>query len=131
MNDIISDLGFAPNAVFDAVQKMLHQQVRSKGFWDHETVGIGGIHNPSIPFEKLMLIVSELAEAAEELRKPRWRDMTYYGTNGKPEGIAPELADAMIRLFDLAEWLEISLIDSIIEKDAYNRTREHLHGKLA
>lgn len=114
-----------PSDDLDALQVQLHAQVRSKGFWDHAT------NNPSIIQEKLMLIVGELGEASEELRKDGDVNYTYYREDGKPEGFQFELADALIRLLDLAEWCGISMADAVEKKDAYNRTRPFMHGKLA
>ena len=48
--------------------------------------------------EIVALIHSELSEALEEYRCSR--PMVWYGENGKPEGIAIELLDAVIRILD-------------------------------
>lgn len=50
---------------------------------------------------------------------------------GKPEGFPMELADALIRLCDLAEDVGVDLAGAAELKAAYNRTREFLHGKTA
>ena len=77
--------------------------------------------------EKLMLIVSELAEALEEYRKGiPVRDI--YWTD-KPEGFAVELADAVIRIAELAEALQLPLITAIEMKQSANETRPFKHGK--
>lgn len=78
---------------------------------------------------KVMLIVSELAEAAEELRDGFAPDETYYSDGGKPEGFAVELADAVIRAYGLAEMLGVDLDSLIEEKFSYNKTRGYKHGK--
>ena len=39
-----------------------------------------------------------------------------------------ELADAVIRIFDLAGLLKIQIGSYILEKHKYNRTRPHRHG---
>lgn len=64
----------------------------------------------------LMLITTEVAEAAEEAR------------NGTLEKFGTELADIAIRLFDMAYALEIDLGKAIIEKMYVNRIRPMLHG---
>ena len=80
---------------------------------------------------KVMLIVSELAEAAEELRDGFAPDETYYSDGGKPEGFAVELADAVIRAYGLAEMLGVDLDSLIEEKLDFNKTRGRMHnGKL-
>lgn len=93
---------------------------------------------------KLMLMVSELVEAHDELRNGHAADKTYYPTAGmesdsnvlvmakrglfKPEGVPSELADTVIRIFDFCYTEGIDLGAIIEEKIAYNRTRERMHG---
>jgi hypothetical protein len=94
---------------------------------------------------KLLLIVSEVIEAHDEIRSGHAADETYYPTKQattdawlagesdsmlyKPEGVPSEIADAVIRCFDFAYTEGFSLADIIIEKLQYNATRERLHGK--
>ena len=88
-----------------------------------------GAENTNIP-TKLMLIVCEAAEAMEDFRK-KGADpskMTY-SEKLKPEGFPSELADILIRVGDLAGILGIDLEAAVVEKMAYNRTREYMHGK--
>ena len=47
---------------------------------------------------------------------------------GKPQGIASELADVLIRLVDMADEHEIPLIQAVLDKHAYNQTRPYRHG---
>ena len=69
--------------------------------------------------EMLMLIVSELAEAMEGHRKNLmddklpWRKM-----------FEVEIVDALIRILDLGEGLELDLGGAFVEKMAYNAQRE-------
>lgn len=92
---------------------------------------------------KVGLIMSEGAEALEELRSGRPVDQNYYTHNGvetdfstrgnnelnKPEGVPSEIADIVIRCFDFADEAGFSLINVILEKLDYNDTRSRLHGK--
>ena len=92
---------------------------------------------------KVGLIMSEGAEALEELRSGRPVDQNYYTHNGvetdfstrgnnelnKPEGVPSEIADIVIRCFDFADEAGFSLIEVILEKLDYNDTRSRLHGK--
>lgn len=78
----------------------------------------------------LALVTTEVAEAIEEVRAGRFGE--WRGENGKPEGLPAELADVVIRCFDLAEGLGIDLAGAIERKHAYNASRPARHGgKLA
>ena len=78
------------------------------------------------PLEMHALITTEIAEATEAVRLgiPAITII-----DGKPEGEAVELADAMIRIlnyFTEMGWDAAFLIEM---KNNYNKTREPLHGK--
>jgi NTP pyrophosphatase (non-canonical NTP hydrolase) len=84
----------------------------------------------------LMLIVTELAEAMEDYRKPanpaiplrQSLQTVHFENGGKPCGFPSELADAIIRIGHLAAFLGIDLSDEVERKMAYNATRPFLHG---
>lgn len=92
---------------------------------------------------KVSLIMSEGAEALEELRSGRSANESYYtdsngneaprlsvnATPNKPEGVPSEIADIVIRCFDFADEAGFSLITAILEKLAYNDTRARMHGR--
>jgi len=91
---------------------------------------------------KLMLMVSELVEAHDEIRTGHAANETYHpdapapGTITtaevklyKPEGVPSELADTVIRILDFCYTEKIDLGQIIEEKLAYNRTRAYKHGK--
>jgi NTP pyrophosphatase (non-canonical NTP hydrolase) len=87
-----------------------------------------GFHSPApTKLEALMLIVSEIAEACEEIRAGKPIE---YVENGKPEGLGVEMADAVIRIADFCGYHGINLQDIIARKMAFNQTREYKHGKL-
>lgn len=69
--------------------------------------------------ELLMLVVSELAEALEGHRKSLRDDKLPL----RPM-LEVELADALIRLCDMAAGLQLDLGGAVHEKLAYNRNRE-------
>lgn len=75
--------------------------------------------------ECLMLMVSEISEALEEYRN---NAEAYYVKDGKPEGVAVELADAMIRILDYCGFYNINIGEIMIEKMRYNETRPYRHG---
>lgn len=74
----------------DFFSEEVHTLARVKGWWDR----------PRSNQEVLVLIISELYEAVEEYRHDRISPST--SEEGKPEGVLVELADAVIRLLDLA-----------------------------
>jgi len=77
---------------------------------------------------KLALIHSEVSEALEAVREHEYEA---YIAEGKPEGCATELADAVIRILDLAEILGLDLSGAIDAKMLYNHTRPYKHGGKA
>jgi NTP pyrophosphatase (non-canonical NTP hydrolase) len=72
-----------------------------------------------IGLARLMLMVSELGEAAEGLR------------HGDEANYGEELADTMIRIGDEAMRRDVPLGTVTIEKMAKNIGRPRMHGKLA
>lgn len=66
---------------------------------------------------KLMLVTSEIAEAAEACR-----DRDY-------ENFKEELADAVIRIFDIAGTMKFDLELEIAAKMEVNRLRPRQHGR--
>lgn len=79
---------------------------------------------------KLALVHAEVSEALEEARKPGVPYVYTGEDRGKPEGLAIELADVVIRVCDLCGMLGIDLAKAIELKMEYNKTRQFKHGKL-
>lgn len=92
-----------------------HNLAKEKGWWENERS----------PLEVHMLIVSELAEATEEARK---NTAPVYLSEGKPDGEAVELADAVIRITDYFGHKGWDLEQIIRLKMDYNKTRSYRHG---
>jgi NTP pyrophosphatase (non-canonical NTP hydrolase) len=88
------------------------------GFWERIYAAYKG--------NRLMLIVGELVETHEEIR--RGMPDVYEGENGKPEGVAIELADVQIRIGDFAGEFEHDLPAAIETKATFNKTRAQRHG---
>jgi NTP pyrophosphatase (non-canonical NTP hydrolase) len=98
-------------AVLDRMCQTIHAKNVAAGWWDQAD-------NPLVVPVKLMLTVSELAEAMEGDRK---NIPDTHLTNRSM--LAVELADAVIRIVDLAGFLNIPLGTIIAEKEAYNASR--------
>jgi NTP pyrophosphatase (non-canonical NTP hydrolase) len=108
----------------------IHQTAVEHGWWDDErTFG-----------DVIALCHSELSEALEEYRNGM--PMVYFPCNNggmcdsktsnckskKPEGIAIELADCMIRILDYCGHAGIDIEEAIRIKHEYNKTRSYRHG---
>lgn len=100
------------------ITEIAGETARKNGWWD------GGQRNNA---ELAALIHSEVSEFLEEARKPDARDF-YLDDNGKPEGMAIELADVVIRVADLCANRGWDLENAIKVKLEYNKTRPYRHG---
>lgn len=119
---------------FAAMTREVAALVEAKGFRDDRTFG-----------DECMLLVTEVAEAVEAYRKhgfERW----YVNMHGervvldpdgpahydsytyKPEGVASEFADVLIRLLDDCHRHGVDLFAEYQAKMAYNWTRSYRHG---
>jgi hypothetical protein len=89
-----------------------------------------GWHDPPpTAAEEIALMHSELSEALESLRKGE--PLLWFTEEGKPEGIAAEYADVIIRIADVCRRRDIPLISALKYKMLYNRSRPYRHGGKA
>ena len=110
------------------LRDQIHQNAKDHGWWDEER-SFGEI---------IALCHSELSEALEEYRDGK--PMVYYDCfcdskvtpcnhqGEKPEGIAIELADCIIRILDYCGHAGIDIEEAIKVKHEYNKTRPYRHG---
>lgn len=120
--DSILDDVIAPSFVFDgliAAQALCHGLAARSGWWTSRLTGEPLDFSQVNVGEKLMLIVSEVAEGMEGHRKDLMDDKLPHR-----KMLEVELADALIRIFDLAGFLQYDLAGAVIEKLAFNQVRE-------
>lgn len=99
-----------------------HNKSKAAGWW--EEGGRDLTADKYVHGTKLMLVVSEVSEAMEGLRKGLMDDKLPHRKMAEVE-----LADALIRIFDLAGVLGYDLGGAVVEKDAYNSVRpDHQPG---
>lgn len=102
--------------MFDDLAEEIHKNAIEKGFWDRTV-------DPIFIAKQMMMIVSEVSEAMEALRKEM-----------DPEQISDEFADILIRTLDLyagiaeAGYVTKSLDYAVKEKMEKNSKRPMKHG---
>lgn len=104
--------------------KKAHDNAKLKGFWNdwqyiynlNDLEEEACLRNNAIG-ARLMLVVGEVAEAQEALRKK------------DDSNFREELADIVIRVLDISGGLGVDLEKEIINKMAKNSGRPYKHGK--
>lgn len=103
-------------AAINGSKDVCHDLARESGWWE-------GVPRPDVPTPvintKLLLIITEIAEATEGVRKDLMDDKLPHR-----KMVEVELADAMIRLLDLAGAMGLDLGGAVVEKLVFNASRE-------
>jgi NTP pyrophosphatase (non-canonical NTP hydrolase) len=103
--------------VLDVLAFTIHANAKAHGFWTGDPLdrNVG---------EMIALIHSELSEALEGHRKNAADDHL-------PEfdSLTVELADAVIRILDLAAGRQLNFAEALLSKMRFNLGRPHKHGK--
>lgn len=110
----------------ETLQRKIHQGNVDAGWWTDldtmqslaEECRIRTRFGKALVAEKLVLIHSEISEAMEGARKNLMDDKLPHR-----KMIEVELADAVIRILDLAGALQLDLAGAMQEKLMYNKTR--------
>jgi NTP pyrophosphatase (non-canonical NTP hydrolase) len=120
--------------MINELSKTIHANYVKKGFYEGEK-NIG---------EMLALIHSEVSEALEADRKDHhcigstikvvntWEDDSNFQkafTQSVKDTFEDELADVLIRVLDMAGFLNIDLAEHVDAKLRFNSLRPHKHGK--
>lgn len=107
----------ASNSIEQLVYKA-HQNSVLHGFYENREFNL---------YEKLFLIVTELAELGERDREGKINEPDHHCPDFTNEEI--EAADIFIRLADLAGYKKWRLGQAILAKMEYNASRPYKHGK--
>lgn len=113
----------------EAVDDMKHDSINSLAEAIHANAINHGWWDDKRPFgEIIALCHSELSEALEAYRNGE--DMVWLNGN-KPDGIAVEMCDCVIRIFDYLAEEGIDIESVLKQKHDYNKTRSYKHGGKA
>lgn len=104
--------------------EVIHQNAIEHGWYEGVTIENMG---PDFIPSKLALVHSELSEALEAYRGHGIPERGNYALPGE-DSFQEELADAVIRIFDLCGFLALDIEIAINLKHEYNKSRPYRHG---
>jgi len=107
----------APATLLNAICGDVHTRNRANGWWNDLSTGEDITHTRNVG-ELLCLVHSEISEAMEGHRKGLMDDKLKH----RPM-FEVELADAVIRIFDMAGAFRLDLGGAIVEKLRFNDSR--------
>ena len=128
----------------NAFTAAVHENAVAHGWWDEErefgTI-IALCHSelsealeeyrsgkPQLYFTCKMDGVNDDDECADDAKDCAFRTGEEMCEKAKPEGIAVELADCIIRILDYCGRARIDIENALLVKHKYNKSREYRHG---